>query len=270
MACGDNPNAPALKAIARPGAKVTLQWSSIVRTHYGPAMSYLAPFNPSVKAQQLEFSKIWEAGYNPQTKLWINEEINKNDRKMTFQLPSDLKAGIYTLRSELIALHYSSTQGPQIYPHCFNIFINGTGTAVPKGVHFPGGYTAREPALTTNLYNAAGKPLNWESYKIPGPPKYAGKYEAPTGPKPIVADKDRGIFPPAFQAKYDALKKKWDAEGLTFGENLNKAQDSLGHDKVKSEANLGPIFGKHFATQRQLDQEVAVLKREGQSLGVAL
>jgi hypothetical protein len=223
-----------------------------------------------VPAQQHSFFKIWEGGYNPQKKLWINEEIINNDRKMTFQLPSDLKPGMYVLRSELIALHYASTQGPQVYPHCFNIFINGTGTATPKGVRFPGGYSAREPALTTNLYDRAGKPLNWEKYVIPGPPKYAGKYEAPQGPKPIVSDKERGIFPSAFQAKYDALKKRWDAEALTFGDNLNKAQANLGHDAVKSEANLGPIFAKHFSSQRQLESELAQLKREGVNLGVAL
>jgi hypothetical protein len=199
----------------------------------------------------------------------MNEEMIKNDRKMTFQLPSDLKPGVYVLRSELIALHYASTQGPQVYPHCFNIFINGTGSATPKGVRFPGGYSPREPALTTNLYNRAGKPLNWEKYVIPGPPKYAGKYEAPRGPKPVVSDKDRGIFPPEFQVKYDSLKKRWDQEALTFGDKLNKAQDSLGHNAVKSEANLGPIFMEHFSVQRRFENELAQLKREATKLGIA-
>jgi len=266
---GDNPKPPALKAVARPGAKVTVQWSPLVRTHYGPAMSYLAAYQPGVPAQQHSFFKIWEGAYDPKKKLWINEEIIKNDRKMTFQLPSDLKSGMYVLRSELIALHYSSTQGPQVYPHCFNIYINGTGTAAPTGVKFPGGYAPKEKALTTNLYDRSGKPLNWEKYVAPGPPKYAGKYEAPQGPKPVISDKDRGIFPPAFQAKYDVLKKKWDEEGLTFGDKLNKAQDSLGHNAVKSEANLGPIFMQHFSVQRKFENELAQLKREAISLGIA-
>lgn len=30
---GDNPTPPALKAVARPGAKVTLQWSPLVSRH---------------------------------------------------------------------------------------------------------------------------------------------------------------------------------------------------------------------------------------------
>ncbi len=45
---------------------------------------------------------------------------------------------------------------------------------------------------------------------IPGPPKYNGKYDAPTGPPPVVAPKDRGAFPPEFEAKYQDVKKKAD------------------------------------------------------------
>jgi hypothetical protein len=39
LACGKDSKAPALKAVARAGAKVTVQWSGIVRTHYGPSIS---------------------------------------------------------------------------------------------------------------------------------------------------------------------------------------------------------------------------------------
>jgi Auxiliary Activity family 9 (formerly GH61) len=222
-----------------------------------------------VSPTQYSFFKIWEGAYDPKKKLWINEEMINNDRKMTFQLPSDLKPGVYTLRSELIALHYSSTQGPQVYPHCFNIYINGTGTATPTGVRFPGGYAPKERALTANLYDRAGKPLNWDKYVAPGPPKYAGKYDRPQGPKPVVSEKDRGVFPADFQVKYDALKKKWDEEGLTFGDKLNQAQMGLGHNEVKSESNLGSIFAKHFSVQRRFENELAQLRREAIKLGIA-
>lgn len=111
--------------------------------------------------------------------------------------------------------------------------------------------------------------MNWEKYKAPGPPKYNGKYEAPQGPKPFVSDKDRGVFPPEFQAKYDALKKRWDEEGLKFGDKLNKAQESLGHNAVKSEANLGPAFGEHFSVQRKFESELAQLRQEALRLGIA-
>lgn len=36
---GKDPKPPALKAIARAGANVTVQWSGIVRTHYGPIIT---------------------------------------------------------------------------------------------------------------------------------------------------------------------------------------------------------------------------------------
>jgi len=268
--CGRDAKYPALKAVARAGAQVTVQWSGIVRTHYGPTMSYLAYVpTPNTKPQDLSFFKIDGKGYNTQTKLWANEQMIKDDRKNTIQLPSDIKPGMYVLRTELLALHYSNTQGPQFYPHCFNIQINGTGTVSPPGVKFPGGYKANDPSLVGNLYNSAGQPLNWDKYVIPGPPKYAGQYGAPTGPAPVVAEKDRGVFPPEFEAKYEAFKKKVDQEALTFNDKLNAAQDPLGHGKVKSEANLQPIFAEHFGKQKGFEQEIQKLKQEAIKLGVA-
>ena len=39
IACGLNPVAPPLKAYARAGADVTIQWTGIPRQHLGPSMS---------------------------------------------------------------------------------------------------------------------------------------------------------------------------------------------------------------------------------------
>ena len=44
---------------------------------------------------------------------------------------------------------------------------------------------------------------------IPGPPLYKAKFDPPTGERPAVTGKDIGLFPPEFQAKYDALQKKY-------------------------------------------------------------
>jgi len=74
----------------------------------------------------------------------------------SFQLPSDIKAGTYVLRTELIALHGNMKEQKnknlkgeiQIYPHCFNIEIVGSGTATPEGVSFPGAYAADQPSFT--------------------------------------------------------------------------------------------------------------------------
>lgn len=94
--------------------------------------------DPQAKPQNLSFFKIDEKGYDLKTNLWANEKLIKEDRKNTVQIPSDIKPGTYVLRTELLALHYSSTQGPQFYPHCFNILVEGSGTASPPGVKFPG------------------------------------------------------------------------------------------------------------------------------------
>jgi hypothetical protein len=196
--------------------------------------------------------------------------MQKNNRKITLQLPSDIKPGMYVLRTELLALHYANRAQPQFYPHCFNVYINGTGTATPPGVRFPGAYKISDPSLSTSLFQANGSPKgNWDKWVIPGPPVYKGKYDAPVGPKPVVSDKDRGQFPPAFQKKYDAFKLEEDQEALAFNDKLNAAQASLGHNAVKSEANLGPAFSEHFRKAKQMDRELSSLKREAVSLGIA-
>jgi len=272
LTCGVNAKAPVLKAVARAGAPVTITWSGIVRTHYGPVMNYLAPLpDLNAKPQTLNFFKIAERGYDAQNKLWGNEQLIKADRKDTFQLPSDIKPGMYVLRTELMSLHYATKTGPQFYSHCFNVEIQGTGTETPKGVTFPGGYTKNDPSLVFRLYNQGGAENSWETYKVPGPPKYAGKYEAPTGPAPVVSEKDRGVFPTEFQAKYDAFKAKEDAEGLEFNQKLNAAQEALGHKQVdgKNEMSLMPIFGEHIKAQQGFTAELNQLRQEAIKLGIA-
>jgi hypothetical protein len=39
IACGNNPIAPPLKAYARAGSDVTIQWTDVPKHHYGPSMS---------------------------------------------------------------------------------------------------------------------------------------------------------------------------------------------------------------------------------------
>jgi hypothetical protein len=47
----------------------------------------------------------------------------------------------------------------QVYLHCFNLDIIGTGTVTPEGgVKFPGGYKATDPGLTFPPYMTYGNP----------------------------------------------------------------------------------------------------------------
>jgi hypothetical protein len=267
-----NPKGPELKAVARAGALVKVQWSGIIRTHYGPGMQYMAYLGDKrdVNPTTLDWFKIHERGYDAQQKLWANEVLIKNNRTESFRIPSDIKPGMYVLRTELLSLHYATKTGPQFYSHCFNVDVQGSGTASPPGVKIPGAYKAKDPGLNFPLYNGNAQ-NGWERYVVPGPPKYAGKYEAPTGSPPVVADKDRGIFPAAFQKKYDALKAKEDAEGLAFNDKLNAVQQALGHSKVtpENEGKLMPVFREHMTAQQQLDKEMGELRKEAIKLGIA-
>jgi hypothetical protein len=233
-------------------------------------MAYLS--DPKAKPQSLSFFKIAERGFNTQTKLWANEEIIKTDRKDTFQLPSDIKPGLYVLRTELLSLHYAAKSGPQFYPHCFNIEVLGAGEKLPAGVTFPGGYNKTDPHVAYALYDEAGKPKNWEAYVPPGPSKYAGAYLPPAGAKPVVSEAQRGVFPAQFQVKYDAFKKKLDAEALSFNNKLNAKQEALGHKEVDfaNSMSLMPVFAEHRSAQAAFDKELVELKKEAVALGIAV
>jgi hypothetical protein len=179
---------------------------------------------------------------------------------------------MYILRTELVSLHYATRTGAQFYPHCFNIEIRGPGTATPEGVKIPGAYSTKDPYLAFELYTKNNRENNWEGYKVPGPAKYAGKYDAPAGPAPVVTEAERDVFPAAFQAKYVAFKKKEDKEGLAFNQKLNDAQMDLKHKKVdrQNEAKLMPIFGEHIRAQQTFQKELQGLRKEAIQLGIAV
>jgi hypothetical protein len=90
--------------------------------------------------------------------LWGNEELIKQNYTDYFKIPSDIKPGLYVLRTELLALHGNSWSseptlysGPQFYTHCFNVEISGNGNATPEGVTFPGGYKRNDPGVKFTL-----------------------------------------------------------------------------------------------------------------------
>ena len=108
-------------------------------------VSYLIPHIPSLSSGQTLTAR---------QELWANEIIVNNGNREDLQIPSDIKAGLYILRTELLSLHGNgqySNPGllglPQFYTHCFNIEISGDGTAVPSGVKFPGGYSKNDPGV---------------------------------------------------------------------------------------------------------------------------
>lgn len=86
---------------------------------------------------------------------------------------------------------------------------------------------------------------------------------------PVLSEKERGIFPPEFQAKYEAFKKKEDEEGLAFNQKLNDEQVVTGQGKPKETAQMGKAFSDHFKAQAAFDKELKGLREEAIKLGIA-
>jgi lytic cellulose monooxygenase (C1-hydroxylating) len=87
----------------------------------------------------------------------------QQNNSWTVTIPSDLKAGIYVVRHELIALQFGNSGNPngagtgkdgaQFYPICVSVQVLGSGSAMPPGVKFPGGYKPNDPGILYNLYS---------------------------------------------------------------------------------------------------------------------
>ncbi|KAL9624074.1 MAG: hypothetical protein Q9160_001596 [Pyrenula sp. 1 TL-2023] len=153
------------------GSKITLQWlSTWPVSHKGPVLDYLAACNgecTTVDKTKLSFIKLdaggWISGSNPGT--WATDTLVANNVSWTTTVPSNLKAGNYVLRHEIIALHAAqSVGGAQAYPQCINLQVTGTGTAVPSGgVSAATFYKSTDPGIVFNIYTS------FTSYQIPGP-----------------------------------------------------------------------------------------------------
>lgn len=91
-----------------------------------------------------------------------------NNQDGPIKIPSDIKPGLYILRTELLSLHGNGQTRnpglkglPQFYTHCFNVQITGEGNATPEGVKFPGGYPKNDAGVGFIL---AGNKARYSSY----------------------------------------------------------------------------------------------------------
>jgi hypothetical protein len=181
-------------------------------------------------------------------------------------------------------------------------------------VKFPGGYKQADHGVSFQLYNQEKFPwpeyasasknpaddtINTKQQKIPGPPKYNGKYDAPAGSPPVVSAIERGQFPPEFEAKYEAFKQKWDAYALSSAktQNMNSIPPKQGappktpgslpkipsdpnkpfdltattnqiFDGLKKSGSMGDFYKQHLEEGKQMPIEIEALKAEGKRLGV--
>lgn len=103
--------------------------------------------------------KIAEEGQNADGS-WGTDPLTKGGNAgYTYTIPECLEPGAYLVRHELIALHDAAQYpGPQFYPGCHQIVVEGSGSTKPKDlVSFPGAYVGKDV-----LYDG-------KSYTVPGP-----------------------------------------------------------------------------------------------------
>lgn len=83
--------------------------------------------------------------------LVLTETLTVNGAPATVPIPSNLAAGNYLLRHEIIALHLgTSLGGAEFYPSCTQITVTGNGNGQASGnelVSFPGAYKDNDKGI---------------------------------------------------------------------------------------------------------------------------
>ena len=125
----------------------------IASSHKGPIIVYIQP------ASGGSWTKIAHDGLSGTQ--WAVDKLIANKGKHSVTIPSNLKAGNYLFRAEIIGLHEAETnynsnsaRGAQFYPSCSQIKVTGSGTkSPPGGVNFPGTYAATDAGILFNIYS---------------------------------------------------------------------------------------------------------------------
>ncbi|CAE6506956.1 unnamed protein product [Rhizoctonia solani] len=180
LACNNNGEVAAAATLSiAAGAKVAVEMhqqpgdrncatEAIGGNHDGPTIIYMAKVDNAATAvgSDANWFKVAQTGLVSKD-YWGTDVMNANCGKVEFTIPSDLPAGNYLIRAEVIALHVAgSVGGAQLYMSCYQINVTGGGSANPATVKFPGAYSATDPGILFDLYGG------YTSYTIPGPAVY--------------------------------------------------------------------------------------------------
>ncbi|ESZ91697.1 hypothetical protein SBOR_7916 [Sclerotinia borealis F-4128] len=158
------------------GSEVNLQWTAWPSSHHGPVIDYLAACTgddcTTVDKTTLGFFKIDGVGLIDDTTLpgtWASDQLIANNNSWSVTIPEALAPGAYVLRHEIIALHSAEhADGAQNYPQCVNLWVSGTGSAVPADTVLGTAlYTETDPGVKVNIYASIA------SYDVPGPTQWA-------------------------------------------------------------------------------------------------
>lgn len=173
--CSKSAKPGAISAEVGAGKEVELQWTEWPESHHGPVITYMANCNgdcSKVDKTSLEFFKIDQKGLIDGSEApgtWATDNLISNNNSWTVTVPSDIAAGNYVLRHEIIALHSAGNKdGAQSYPQCLNLKVTGGGNASPQGTLGTKLYSENDPGILVNIYQSL------DSYDIPGPALYSG------------------------------------------------------------------------------------------------
>ncbi|KAK0199855.1 glycoside hydrolase family 61 protein [Desarmillaria ectypa] len=174
LTCGPGALAASKVANANPGSSISFLWTGASGSPWphnvGPMMTYLtncgdqscAEYNP----KGTEWFKIEEAGKSDGT--WAQAAL-MSGKVAQVTLPSNLAAGNYIIRHEIIALHNAQAEGgAEFYASCTQLKVGGSGTATPSRsdlVQLPGAYKDTDPGIFVNVYTNSQN----GSYTFPGP-----------------------------------------------------------------------------------------------------
>jgi hypothetical protein len=199
--CGQRATNVALVADANPGSVVKFNWANGEGGAWphdtGPIITYMASCGAggcaNFDAIDAEFFKIDEKGRHPETGKWFQSDIFQNfDATSDVTLPTDLPAGEYLVRHEIIGLHRASEfGGAEFYPTCLQVRMSQGDTtkkSLPDSsltVKFPGGYGDSDPGiLVSNVYDTS------IPYPFPGPELISRVVQAPTNPEESVTSSE--------------------------------------------------------------------------------
>ncbi|KAF7908163.1 uncharacterized protein EAF01_003918 [Botrytis porri] len=160
------------------GSEVNLQWTVWPDSHHGPVIDYLAACTgndcKTVDKTTLGFFKIDGVGLVNDATVpgtWASDQLIANNNSWSVTIPESLAPGAYVLRHEIIALHSAEqANGAQNYPQCVNLWVSGTGSAVPASADTVLGtalYTETDAGVNVNIYASLA------SYDVPGPTQWA-------------------------------------------------------------------------------------------------
>jgi hypothetical protein len=151
MTCNGGTSAPLVANISA-GDEITAKWAQWTHQQ-GPVMvwMYACPSGfKSCDGKGAGWFKIDQQGLTapPLTSTNWGTAVVEAKLAWTSTIPQNLAPGNYLIRHELLALHQANT--PQFYPECAQIYVSGSGTAVPSGSYLtaiPAYATTTDPSV---------------------------------------------------------------------------------------------------------------------------